>query len=151
MSGTTQPAVPRPSHLHISNITILSLEVHTNTRGDLLPNPAFDAVEAIAAVVDVTFLEVQTRRYHLLVVDAAPSTTTHMSLHGHVYEAEYLASEAALIERLVACVQQWDPDFLVGFEIQQASYGYLIDRAAALDSPVVHANGLSVYSGRRST
>ncbi|OQR85051.1 hypothetical protein ACHHYP_12413 [Achlya hypogyna] len=133
---TPTPApVARPAHLHISNLTLLSVEVHASSRGELLPDPSFDAVEAIAMVVDTTFQQLQTRRYSLLVLDAALALTP-LRLHGHDYAVEYVPTERALLERFVERVAEWDPDFLVGFEIQVATYGYLIDRGAQLDPPI---------------
>eukprot|EP00897_Mesotaenium_endlicherianum_P009916 jgi/Mesen1/8953/ME000056S08359 len=41
-------------------------------------------------------------------------------------------SEAALFQALVALVRAYDPDILVGWEVQGASLGFLAERAAAL-------------------
>lgn len=45
---------------------------------------------------------------------------------------EYVASERELIDALVRLVRKWDPDILVGFEIQMLSWGYLLQRASCL-------------------
>lgn len=45
----------------------------------------------------------------------------------------YVSSELELIEKLVQLVRQVDPDFLIGYEVTMASWGYLIERAAALN------------------
>ena len=45
----------------------------------------------------------------------------------------YVSSELELIERLVQLVKRVDPDFLIGYEVTMASWGYLIERAAALN------------------
>lgn len=45
----------------------------------------------------------------------------------------YVSSELELIKKLVQLVRQVDPDFLLGYEITMASWGYLIERAAKLD------------------
>ena len=44
----------------------------------------------------------------------------------------YVSSEVELIENLVQLVRKIDPDFLIGYEVTMASWGYLIERAAAL-------------------
>ena len=44
----------------------------------------------------------------------------------------YVSSELELIENLVQLVRRIDPDFLIGYEVTMASWGYLIERAAAL-------------------
>ena len=45
----------------------------------------------------------------------------------------YVSSELELFEKLVELVRQVDPDFLIGYEVTMASWGYLIERAAALN------------------
>ena len=49
-------------------------------------------------------------------------------------EVIYVSSEVELIEKLVQLVRQVDPDFLIGYEITMGSWGYLIDRAAQLNT-----------------
>ena len=48
-------------------------------------------------------------------------------------EVMYVSSELELIEKVVELVRQVDPDFLIGYEIAMASWGYLIERAAKLN------------------
>ena len=45
----------------------------------------------------------------------------------------YVSSELELIEKLVQLVGRVDPDFLIGYEVTMASWGYLIERAATLN------------------
>jgi DNA polymerase elongation subunit (family B) len=42
----------------------------------------------------------------------------------------YLPTELALLHAFVAVVRAYDPDMLVGWEVQNASVGYLAERAA---------------------
>ncbi len=44
-------------------------------------------------------------------------------------------SEAALLDGFVAAVRGLDPDVMLGFEVQQGSLGFLVDRALALERP----------------
>ncbi len=44
----------------------------------------------------------------------------------------YVAKESDLFEELVKLVKHHDPDFLIGYEIEMSSLGYLKDRAAYL-------------------
>lgn len=48
-------------------------------------------------------------------------------------EVTYVSSEFELIEKVIELVRQEDPDFLIGYEITMASWGYLIERAAKLN------------------
>ncbi len=58
----------------------------------------------------------------------------------------YVSSELELIENLVQLVRRIDPDFLIGYEVTMASWGYLIERAAALS--VNLTNELSRIPGK---
>ena len=50
-------------------------------------------------------------------------------------QMEAFESENALLDAFVEAVRALDPDILVGFEIQQGSLGYLVDRASTLERP----------------
>ncbi len=49
-----------------------------------------------------------------------------------------MSSEHQLMECLVQVVRGADPDFLIGYEVVMSSWGYLIDRAAAMDINLVN-------------
>ena len=52
-----------------------------------------------------------------------------------------VSSEIALFQAIINVVQVTDPDFLVGYEVQKSSWGYLIARALHLvDTSVTPAN-----------
>lgn len=46
---------------------------------------------------------------------------------------EIFNDELSLIQQFVISVVQLDPDIMLGFEIQQQSIGYLVDRADVLE------------------
>ena len=46
-------------------------------------------------------------------------------------------SEKALLEAFIEATQTLDPDIILGFEVQKGSLGYLADRAATLDLPLL--------------
>lgn len=48
-------------------------------------------------------------------------------------QVEAFDSERKLIEAFVEAVRALDPDILLGWEVQQLSLGYIIDRAALLE------------------
>ena len=58
-------------------------------------------------------------------------------LHSNV-EVKYVTSEHELLESLVWLVREVDPDFLIGYEVVMSSWGYLIDRAAAINVNLVN-------------
>ena len=47
------------------------------------------------------------------------------------YAIEYVPDELELINTLVDKVREWDPEVLSGYEIQNSSWGYLLERAQA--------------------
>jgi hypothetical protein len=49
-----------------------------------------------------------------------------------------VSTEIALFERIVEIVRESDPDFLAGYEVQNASWGYLIERALHLVDKTVN-------------
>lgn len=49
-----------------------------------------------------------------------------------------MTSEHALLEALVGVVRRTDPDFLIGYKVEMASWGYLIERAAAIGVNLVN-------------
>ena len=51
-------------------------------------------------------------------------------------QVEVHGSEDALMDALVEAVRALDPDIIVGWEVQQGSLGYLIDRAAQNERPL---------------
>ncbi|CAI8031969.1 DNA polymerase zeta catalytic subunit [Geodia barretti] len=66
------------------------------------------------------------------------SQTTRGYLSGCVsgegVEVTYVSSESELFEQLVSVVRRHDPDILLGYDVTMMSWGYLIDRAAVLNS-----------------
>ncbi|KAI8913176.1 hypothetical protein BC831DRAFT_517231, partial [Entophlyctis helioformis] len=48
------------------------------------------------------------------------------------FEVTTVQTERELLQTLVELVREWDPDMLVGFEIQSASWGYAMMRAEAV-------------------
>ena len=48
----------------------------------------------------------------------------------------FARSEHELLVATAAAIRRLDPDFLVGYEVQRSSIGYLIDRAKMLNPPV---------------
>jgi DNA polymerase zeta len=48
----------------------------------------------------------------------------------------FVSSELELLDALVQAVHEWDPDFLVGYEVRSSSWGYILDRAKLLGVPI---------------
>ncbi|KAK9818869.1 hypothetical protein WJX74_003598 [Apatococcus lobatus] len=123
--------VPGKGH----QLTLLSLEVHADCRGTLLPDPRYDATRCIIMSVFDDNEDVPDGRFatRLLQYDAAapPGTTTASPLPG--IQNEVHATEELLLDAFTEALRALDPDIIVGFEVQKGSLGYLADRAAALE------------------
>jgi DNA polymerase zeta len=110
-------------------MTLMSLEVHVNTRGTFVPDPAEDEIACIVWSIqaDVKTSNIQYKTGVLVLSDEsgiakdiAASTST---------EVEHEEEELDLLNRLVDIVRDLDPDILAGYEVHNGSWGYLIERA----------------------
>ncbi|TMW55834.1 hypothetical protein Poli38472_008482 [Pythium oligandrum] len=130
-----------------SNLTILSLEIHANSRSNLLPDPHRDRVELIAYAVEAQEgpTAEKTKERGIIIVkstEAQPEGYGGMGPMGFCVDNSELCvaiveSEHELLTRLEELVHRWDPDFLVGFEVQKESIGYLVDRSSQLKMNLV--------------
>ncbi|KAB8356553.1 hypothetical protein FH972_024135 [Carpinus fangiana] len=115
-------------------MSVLSLEVHVNSRGKLAPNPEQDEISCVfwcfksdedeipaSATSDGTQLGV-------LVLSDDRGTAQQMGrdLSFEVFEEE---TELDLINHMVDIVRSFDPDILTGYEVHNGSWGYLIERS----------------------
>ncbi|XP_069148582.1 DNA polymerase zeta catalytic subunit isoform X3 [Solanum lycopersicum] len=110
-------------------LTILSLEVQAESRGDLRPDPRFDAVRIIVLV----FQE-----------DDDFGSDTHVLLHCNgesvqrnldgVSECKVLTfiEERQVFFHIIKMINSFDPDIFMGWDIQGGSLGFLAERAAYL-------------------
>ncbi|KAF8436163.1 polymerase zeta subunit [Terfezia claveryi] len=116
------------------HMSIMSLEVHVNTRGSLFPDPAQDEIACIFWCIQSNNEQLKSNGikegYHVGILVLAEQESVVEKLRRMVrvtVEEEY--SELDLITRLVDIVRDLDPDILTGYEIHNASWGYIIERA----------------------
>ncbi|KAK4125095.1 hypothetical protein N657DRAFT_643908 [Parathielavia appendiculata] len=115
-------------------MSTMSLEVHVNTRGKLVPNPEEDEVQCV-------FWCLRSDEQSLFGSQALDNTISGVVV---LSEDGYLAkqirnqtsvevveevSELDLLVRMVEIVRTHDPDILTGYEVHGASWGYLAERA----------------------
>ena len=115
-------------------MTIMSLEIHVNTRGTLLPDPAQDQISCIVYCLQSNSELLKSNGikegYHvgvLVLAEEESLVTKFRRMVGVKVEEE--DSELDLITKLVNVVRALDPDILTGYEIHNASWGYIIERA----------------------
>lgn len=49
------------------------------------------------------------------------------------YDVKYVAEEKQLFAALLQVIHKWDPDILIGYEIQMLSWGFLLERALTFE------------------
>ena len=120
-------------HHETQYMSVMSLEIHVNTRGNLLPNPELDEISCVFWSIqsDEESLEgsQMTKGAHvgvLLLSDSLLGYTISQQTH---IQVDYESNELDLINRLVDIVRDHDPDILTGYEVHNGSWGYMIERS----------------------
>ncbi|KAJ1335730.1 DNA polymerase delta subunit 1 [Microdochium nivale] len=118
----------------VQYMSTMSLEIHINTRGKLVPNPEEDEVQCIfwCTKSDETFATGDhaslALRSGMIVLSADGTLARRMQKETPVEVLEE-SSELDLMVRMVEIVRTHDPDVLTGYEVHGSSWGYLIERA----------------------
>lgn len=115
-------------------MSVMSLEVHVNTRGSLAPNPEEDEISCVFWCIkseDTDLDENGTLAGAHVGILAQPTMNGFGAKMGRVLiiDVEQEPTELDLITRLVDIVRYHDPDILTGYEVHNSSWGYLIERA----------------------
>ena len=115
-------------------MSLMSLEIHTNTRGSLVPNPEKDQISCIFWCIQSDDEEVEVNginegtRVGMIALSEESGLGRKISLQT-VVEVDEETNELDLINRVVDIVRSYDPDILTGYEVHGGSWGYLIERA----------------------
>ncbi|KAI5464386.1 hypothetical protein BGZ63DRAFT_481699 [Mariannaea sp. PMI_226] len=116
-------------------MSTMSLEVHVNTRGKLVPNPEEDEVQCIfwALKSDETVLDSQQSSDDVvqsgIIVQSQNDELPRQMRRQNGMDVIAEISELDLMLRMVEVVRSHDPDILTGYEVHGSSWGYLIERA----------------------
>ncbi|CAD5119813.1 DgyrCDS8397 [Dimorphilus gyrociliatus] len=114
----------------IENMTVMSLELFTETRQNLLPNPEYDQI--IAIFYSIYEDSMASKEEFLVGCMIVEGSEDHIQCHKENV-LHIVQDEATLFEELVRVVRSHDPDIFIGFEIDTLSWGYLLDRAKIYD------------------
>lgn len=126
-------------------LTILSLEIHCQTRSALLPDPAHDEIVCVFYEIynDVPSPppsatdDCLSQRASGVLINTSNypdfarfrmATQTNVTL---------LTTETELFMELVRLIRKWDPDIFAGYEIELASWGYVIQRSQVINVDLV--------------
>ncbi|XP_060769511.1 DNA polymerase zeta catalytic subunit isoform X2 [Neoarius graeffei] len=128
----------------VQHLTVMSLELHARARRDLEPDPEFDPICALFYCLssDGPLPESERKRITGAVVvdkDCRSSgqgsrSTAPLLVRSGVADLQvvYTVDENELFEEICKMMRLYDPDILVGYEVQLCSWGYLLQRASAL-------------------
>jgi hypothetical protein len=126
----------------MTRLTSFSLEIHCNARLELLPNPKYDAVQAIFWMVDDCISNAESESVKrmsgfIMQRDHPPTHSRSIITSAFGLPAdcfiEAVDSELQLFASIIRVIGTVDPDFLVGYRLShELSFGYLMRRAACL-------------------
>nr|XP_046147371.1 DNA polymerase zeta catalytic subunit-like isoform X1 [Oncorhynchus gorbuscha] len=128
----------------VQHLMLMSMELHVRTRRDLEPDPEFDPICALfycfssdAPLPDSD----KTQLTGAIVVDKdcqesgqGVRGTAPLLVRSGVsgLKVTYAVNEKQMFQEVVTVIRRFDPDILVGYEVQMRSWGYLLQRASAL-------------------
>jgi DNA polymerase zeta len=108
-----------------------------NTRHKLLPDPSIDTISAIFYCLQLgDDCSITPPLCGCLAVEDDANSELRLDKLGFK-DVETFEHEVALMIRFVDLVREWDPDVFTGYEIQKASWGYLVDRAKDLGNYLI--------------
>lgn len=112
-------------------MSVMSLEVHVNTRGTFVPNPEEDEIQCIffCFQADEDGAEGSRTQLGVVVLSGEDNDISQRISNQVAFEVHVENSELDLLVRMVEVVREHDPDILTGFEVHGGSWGYLIERA----------------------
>ncbi|KEQ61298.1 uncharacterized protein M437DRAFT_51804 [Aureobasidium melanogenum CBS 110374] len=118
----------------VQYMSIMSLEVHVNSRSDLAPDPEHDEIACIiwslkADDTDLVGNAGHDDKYVGVIVLSTEEDLAERMRKSIGVDVEEEDNELDVLNRLVDIVREYDPDILTGYEVHNSSWGYLIERA----------------------
>lgn len=129
----------------IQHLSLFSMELHARNRRDLEPDPEFDPICALFYCItsdtplpDMKKLDVSgaliVDKDHAICRKGGRSQCPLLARSGIAgLQVTYCTDERQLLQALSDIIRRYDPDILVGYEVQMHSWGYVLQRAAALE------------------
>ncbi|KAH8372951.1 hypothetical protein KR009_008781 [Drosophila setifemur] len=119
-----------------NHLTIMTLEVFVSTRAELLPDPMVDEIRCLFYAIEHSLPDASLpkKACGYIMVNSAQDFVSEGHIHGldKDIEVQVVGSEAEALEALLALCGRWDADIYAGYEIEMASWGYVIERAKYL-------------------
>ncbi|TFK57299.1 hypothetical protein OE88DRAFT_1671186 [Heliocybe sulcata] len=111
---------PEPRRRETQNLTVLSLEVLALSRGELVPDPDVDEIVAAFYAFQDSDHPDLSRRGIIAVESDRLCSNRIRDIPMHI-----VANELDLLNEVIDQVSEFDPDILIGWEVQAMSWGYL--------------------------
>lgn len=108
-----------------TDLTILSMELHVQTRNELKPNPEFDAISAIFYCLDGYSSASEMKNFSGIIACVNDSNFRYIKSGVDVF---LVKTEMEILETFFKKIREFDPDIFAGYEIETASWGYLVQR-----------------------
>ncbi len=150
----------------ICHLTLMSLELHVNTRGNLTPNPELDPIcFACFTIYEQTpdsgclFNDSQFQTFFIIndVHRRSMCSTRFLNINTssflckRIKKIHYVHREEDVLDAILKAVRYYDPDILIGFEMQKLSWSYLIRRAIRLNIKDFHIRISRIPNGKRES
>jgi DNA polymerase zeta len=113
-----------------TDLTILAMEVHVQTRKDFKPNPEFDAISAIFFSLDGYYCGTDVKNINGIIACCDDKSFRYVK---QGVEVTLVKTEMEIFENFFQKVREFDPDIFAGYEIETASWGYLVQRGFVLN------------------
>ncbi|XP_047315790.1 DNA polymerase zeta catalytic subunit isoform X1 [Impatiens glandulifera] len=110
-------------------LMILSIEIQAESRGDLRPDPRYDAINVVVLVFQEdndSIMDVHV----LLRSDTRNCSRNANGVSG--YKVSCFSEEKHIFIHLINIIRSMDPDLIMGWDIQAGSLGFLAERALHL-------------------
>ncbi|XP_058470298.1 DNA polymerase zeta catalytic subunit [Solea solea] len=128
----------------VQHLTLMGMDLHARSRRDLEPDPEFDPICALFYCLscdaplpggdssNVTGAIVVDKDHQRC--DQGDKRSVPLLLRSGVsgLQVKYASDENMLFQELITVMRRFDPDILLGYEVQMHSWGYLLQRATVL-------------------
>lgn len=116
----------------------MSLELHTDTRGTLNPDPQYDEIKCLFYTIQNDVPENYRnipRSFSGFIcirsIESEPAPV--LQKMNKALRMCFTNTEKELLIELLKLIALWDPDIFAGYEIEMSSWGYVIQRGYAID------------------
>lgn len=113
-----------------TDLTILTMELHVQSRKGFQPNPEFDAISAIFYSLDGYNSGCELKNLNGIITTVSDRSFRYIK---QGVEVLLVKTEMEIFEAFFQKIREYDPDIFAGYEIEAASWGYLVQRGYALN------------------